>query len=157
MCLLKDFMWFSSQLLIRVGGLIKDALNNTSIHRILFSNELISLRIQCGLKCLGWASHIKFSCMFSSCAVFIRFMMVTRGEDIRMSSEHLRPNQASLKKIILILSVLLFTCSIWIIGISIVNMDFYRSYSIFEQICQDVLIKNDKRATFSLYGSKIHL
>ena len=119
---------------------------NNPVHRGLFSNDFISLRVQCGLKLLGWFTHRKFTCMFASCAVFIRFMMVTRGEDIRMSSEYLRPNQASLKKIILILLLLLSTCAIWIIGISIVNRDFYHNYSLFEQICQDTLVKNDKNA-----------
>ena len=108
--------------------------------------DLISLRVQCGLKLLGWATHIKMSCMFASCAVFIRFMMVTRGDDIRMSSEHLRPNQASLKKIILILLILLSTFFTWTVGISIVNLNFGRTESLFEKICQDEVIKSDKAA-----------
>ena len=106
--------------------------------------DLISLQLQCGLKLLGYFTHIKISCMFASCAVFIRFLMVTRGEDIRMSSDHLRPNQASLKNIILILLILLSTCSVWSFGISIVHLAFYQTDSIIIQICQDTLIKTDK-------------
>ena len=109
-------------------------------------DDLISLRVQCGLKGLGWATHIKMSCMFASCAVFIRFMMVTKGDNIRMSSEHLRPNQASLKKIILILLVLLSTYSIWIVGISIVYLDFGKIDSLFVKICLDDMIQSDKAA-----------
>ena len=118
--------------------------NNALIHRILIANELISLDVHCGLRLLGWATHLKMSCMFASCAVFIRFMMITKGDNIRMSSDSLRQNQASLKKIILILLILLSTCTVWIYGISLVNWICYHIESMYEQICLDTLIKNDK-------------
>ena len=108
--------------------------------------DLISLRVQCGLKLLGWATHIKISCMFASCAVFIRFMMVTKEDDIRMSSEHLRPHQASLEKIILIALILLSTCFTCTVGISIVNLDFGQIDSLFVKICLDDMIQSDKAA-----------
>ena len=73
-------------------------------------------------------------------------MMVTRGDDIRMSSEQLRPNQASLEKIILILLILLSTCSIWIVGINIVYLDFSHIDSLFGKICLNDLIKSEKAA-----------
>ena len=63
-----------------------------------------------------------------------------------MSSDSLQPNQASLKKIILILLILLSTCTVWIYGISIVNWIFNHIESMHEQICRDALIKNDKSA-----------
>ena len=108
-------------------------------------DDLISLRVQCGLKLLGWATHIKMSCMFASCAVFIRFMMVTRGDDIRMSSEHLRPNQASLRNIIFIA---VFGVIIgYIIGfVSVIVLPFFPNMFLYQMICRDSLIENTKEA-----------
>ena len=75
--------------------------------------------------------------------VFIRYMMITRGDDIRMTSKYLRPNQASLKNLILIAVFMVIICSIWGFGIMMAN-PFFPNMFLYQMVCQDAFIPNTK-------------
>ena len=112
------------------------------VFRKLFTADFISKIFECGLKHLGYFTHIKISCMFTSYAVFIRYMMITRGEDIRMAGEYLRPNQASLKNIILIAVFGVIIGCVCGFGMMSVHT-FFPNLFLYQMICQDAFIQNN--------------
>ena len=116
-----------------------------SFCRKLFTADVVSKLFECGLKHFSYFSHIKISCLLITYAVFIRFMMVTRGEDIRMASKDLRPNQASLR---IIIFIAVFGVIIgYIIGfVSVIVLPFFPNMFLYQMICRDSLIENTKEA-----------
>ena len=122
--------------------------NPSSIHRELFAEDLIPQHLQCGLEHLGYVIHGKFAFMFSSGAVFIRFMMVTRGEDIIMTSGVLRPNQASLKNITIIVAFFIATCSVTTFGGILVGLGIFKPL---KQLPRDALAVSYNKTIFSSF------
>ena len=125
-----------------------------SVHRNLFAEESISQHLQCGLQHLGYVIHGKLAFMFSSCAVFIRFLMVTRGEDILMTSGVLRPNQASLKNITTIVVLSIATCSITTLGGILVGLGIFKPHNrdILDSCLGDVLIESYNRLSKTIFN-----
>ena len=64
---------------------------------LISSFSILGLTVSCSFKYVGYFLHRQLSIMILTGSVFLRCMMVIRGEDIRDTKLSIKPHQASLK------------------------------------------------------------
>ena len=79
--------------------------------------SILGLTVSCGLQYIGYFLHRQLSIMILTGSVFLRCMMVLRGDDIRETHLPLKPHQASLIVLQFILFFPLDMIYGWKIGI----------------------------------------
>ena len=75
---------------------IVDALITFYADTFVSSFSILGLTVSCGLQYFGYFLHRYLSIMILTASVFLRCMMVLRGDDIRDTHLPLKPHQASL-------------------------------------------------------------
>ena len=75
---------------------IFDALLTFYADTFVSSFSILGLTVSCGLQYFGYFLHRQLSIMILTGSVFLRCMMILRGNDIRDTQLPLKPHQASL-------------------------------------------------------------